>query len=112
MLLKYGRSKLALACFGKELNDRLAASPSTRHIVVHSLHPGSIGSGIFTSLYSRETPFRTVAVFIGATLSMTPKTGSKSVVKALLSDEHDRATRGGRYWNRVRMLRPLSIPVA
>ncbi|GAA94284.1 uncharacterized protein L969DRAFT_20400 [Mixia osmundae IAM 14324] len=96
----YGQAKLLLAAFSAELQTRLLEQDPNSRVLTFAVHPGHVHTAIFTQNYSRDAMVLTAFIWIATRVAITPYEGAKSLVKCAVSDEDDRATRGGRYFNR------------
>ncbi|KAF6767170.1 Short-chain dehydrogenase/reductase SDR [Kalmanozyma brasiliensis GHG001] len=84
----YCDSKLWLLMWSVELQERLSRSEEYRHVVVHGIHPGFVGSNIWANPDS-TTP-RVLKMIIGQLvnrLSVSSKQGSFAIVHAALAPE-------------------------
>ncbi len=92
----YCRSKLANILFANELALRWA----DKQIVVHSLHPGIVGSDFGGN--GDTTGFDSGLVRMGARIAVSPATGSKTSVYLATQPEGADPSRTGTYWVRSR----------
>lgn len=96
------RNRLLVAIFNRELAIRLGSSDKYRHIITQTVHPGVIATRLFTDLYSWSHPFRTISAFSFGSAGISTVNGANALLKAVVSDDHERAVKGGQYFNRVR----------
>ncbi|SJX62072.1 uncharacterized protein SRS1_10716 [Sporisorium reilianum f. sp. reilianum] len=81
----YCDSKLWFLMWSVELQHRLSRSEHYRHVIVHGIHPGFVGSNIWRNPDSKVPyPVRIVLHALINRLSITSKQGSFAIVHAAL----------------------------
>ncbi|CDS82433.1 uncharacterized protein SPSC_03252 [Sporisorium scitamineum] len=81
----YCDTKLWLLMWSVELQDRLSRSEDYRHVIVHGIHPGFVGSNIWHNPDSKIPYFlRFILNTVINKLSITPKQGSHAIIHAAL----------------------------
>lgn len=81
----YCDTKLWFLMWSVELQDRLSRSDDYRHVIVHGIHPGFVGSNIWSNPDTKVFyPVRVVLHALIYRLSITSKQGSYAIIHAAL----------------------------
>lgn len=81
----YCNSKLWFLMWSVELQDRLSRSDDYRHVIVHGIHPGFVGSNIWHNPDSKiPYPLKKVFSTVINRLSIDSKQGSYAIIHAAL----------------------------
>lgn len=112
----YSHSKLYFQTWLTELQSRLSANPSLRHISVQGIHPGFVSTGIWTPVQAPEgtQPMafadKLANVVVGY-FGVNPQQGSLAILQAATAKECAVEMKGGqgggRYFNRIWPAEPM-----
>ncbi|SPO22169.1 uncharacterized protein UTRI_02177_B [Ustilago trichophora] len=81
----YCDSKLWFLMWSVELQERLSRSEEYRHVIVHGIHPGFVGSNVWNNPHARVPAFVKQIILAGINkLSVDNKQGSFAIVYAAL----------------------------